>query len=72
MEVILKVTDHAVVRYLERILGYDIDLIRDAIATKAIKAQIKKLGPNGEFINGNHRVVIKNSTAVTVKELGMI
>ena len=71
METTIKVSDHAIVRYLERIMGFDIELIRNAIATPGIKKQTDILG-NGEFITGKCRVVVVNNTAVTVKNLDMI
>ena len=45
------VSDHAVVRYLERVQGFDIDAVREAIVTpeveKAIELGATKVRSNG-------------------------
>lgn len=61
----LRVSDHAVVRYLERIRGLDIDALRDEIAGKAELA-LDYPGSNGVLRDGHlYRVV--NSTVITVQ-----
>lgn len=59
----IQVTDHAIVRYMERILGLDLNEIREAII------------PSGKlpFKNGNYKtkdgfiVLIQNKKAITIK-----
>jgi hypothetical protein len=58
------VTDHAVIRYLERVQGVDIEAIRREIgrvADRGIEA-----GANG-VISGGHIYVIADVTVVTVQ-----
>lgn len=63
-----KITDHAIVRYLERIRGHDMDAVRLYILPSYCPAleQIRTLG-EGEFpIGDSHRVVVKNGVIVSV------
>lgn len=61
----IKVTDHAVIRYLERVKGIDIQKIRKDICSTPQK-QLKKLG-DGEYPMNGHKIVVKNGTVITVK-----
>lgn len=45
------ISEHAVVRYLERIMGFDIDGVRDQIMTKEIKDALS-LGVTRVCVNG--------------------
>lgn len=59
-----KVSDHALMRYLERIIGIDIDSIRKGILTpevvSSIKSGAKKIRSNG-FV-----FLIKDGTIATI------
>lgn len=62
------VTDHAIVRYLERAAGLDIDEVRRRILPPALEALARK-GGRGTFpIPGEEgmRAVIDNGVVVTV------
>ena len=62
----VQVTDHAIVRYLERIQGIDIKKVHKAILTRAVRA-IGGKGLNCMVPTDNGaRVVIKNYRVVTV------
>lgn len=59
----MRVTDHAVVRYLEKIVGVDIDAIRWKIAHDEL--------PDGaHVVERSHRVIVKSGRVVTVLTLG--
>ena len=62
----IEVSDHAIVRYFERVLGYDFDRIKNDILTKEIIDNYEKLG-DGTYQNGNFSLVIQNRKVVTVK-----
>ena len=50
------VTDHALVRYFERVLGFDIDALKDEIA-RAVDASVQVGG--GAVVLEGHRYVLK-------------
>lgn len=57
------VTDHCVLRYFERVLGYDIDLIRAGIA-KEVAPAIKMNASS--LTSGGYVYHLKGSTVATV------
>lgn len=60
------VTDHAVLRYLERVMGLDVEAIRETILTEESKVWIKTVG-HGKFPIGNgHFVKVVNGVVVTI------
>lgn len=63
----LKVSEHAIVRYFERIIGYNIEEIQDIILSDEVVALVEKLGGTGTFNCDGYSVVIKNYTVVTIK-----
>lgn len=60
-----RVSDHAVVRYLERVKGMDIASIRKEILPDNVK-QATIMG-NGYYpVNGTHKVRVKDGVVITV------
>jgi hypothetical protein len=55
------VSEHAIVRYFERVLGYDIEDIKTQILPPDVKQLV-----NGTFQVGIHKVKVKDNTIVTV------
>ena len=64
----IKVSDHALIRYLERVKGMDLDAIRAEIIDEEIERQVSILGGHGAYLNKDqsYRVRIQDNTAVTV------
>ena len=64
----IKVSDHALIRYLERVKGMDLDAIRAEIIDEEIERQVSILGGHGAYLNQDqsYRVRIQDNTAVTV------
>lgn len=63
----IKVSDHAVVRYMERVQGLNLDPIREKIVD-AIQPMVDVLGSNGNFPVGDDRqAVLKDKVIVTIK-----
>lgn len=60
------VSDHAVLRYIERVFGFDLQDVRNQILTPDRVAAIKA-GANQITANGV-KFVIRNKTVVTVKD----
>lgn len=64
----LIVSDHAIVRYLERVLGYELEVLRAQILTDELKSFAKNFKGNGKFPFGDKhqfQAVIKNNIVVT-------
>ena len=61
----LVVTEHALLRYCERVLKIDLEKAKTEIVTETLKEQVEKLG-NGEYPNGDFRVVIREGQVVSV------
>lgn len=59
-------SDHAIVRYLERVQNVDIKQIKSSIITPEIREMVEKLGGTGEFPNGDFKVVIKDYVVLTI------
>ena len=62
----IRISDHAVLRYLERVDGVNVVAVRKRLAEMAVKATTSQLpGATAVRFDG-YRVVIENGTAVTV------
>lgn len=60
------VTDHAVLRYLERVMGLDVEAIRETMLTEENKAWISQFR-DGKFpIGGGHFAKAVNGVVVTI------
>lgn len=61
------VSEHAIIRYIERVLGISIDEISQKILGNEIEKQIETLG-NGTYpINDNEfKIVVKDNVVVTI------
>jgi len=62
----LKVSDHAIVRYFERVKGFDMAEIQGEILSEEVLVMVEKLGGNGSFPNKDYSVVMKNNVVVTI------
>lgn len=62
----INISDHAIVRYLERVYGMDMKIIRREIVSLETEMAIMTCG-NGRYpIGDRFQVVIENNTAITV------
>lgn len=61
----LRVSDHAIVAYFKRVLGYDIKEIKEKILTDDIVLKYNTFG-YGTYYNKECGVVVRNNTAITV------
>lgn len=62
----LVVSEHAILRYLERKYSLDLEVIRQEIATDTVKDQHKLLGAGKYPIGDGMKAVIKDNTIVSV------
>lgn len=63
------VSEHAIVRYFERVEGYNIQEVCSKILSPDVMQLINTLGGNGEYPlsrDSEHKAVIKNNTVVTI------
>lgn len=60
------ISEHAILRFLERKFNLDLEDIEAQIMSKDIEAQIKAMG-NGKYpVGGGLRIVVKDGTIVSV------
>jgi hypothetical protein len=61
------VSEHAILRFIERVYGLNMEEAKALILPKEIVPLIEKLGRNGDFpVNDTHRVRVKNGIVVTI------
>ena len=62
----IEITDHAIVKYCERILEINIQKIKADILSENVIKNIKELGGQGEFISKNCILKMQNNKVVTI------
>jgi predicted nucleic acid-binding Zn-ribbon protein len=62
---VVVVSEHAILRYLERVKGIDIEATKKEILPEAVGNVAAELG-TGEFPAGTHSVKVKDSVVVTI------
>lgn len=62
----IHITDHALLRYIERILGIDVEQIRNEILTEETRYQVFVLGDGKYPVNNDHYVIIRDNALITV------
>lgn len=60
------VTEHALLRYIERVYKIDLNEIRDEILTDSVKGFIEQFG-SGKIPTEHCRLVVKDRTVITVE-----
>lgn len=58
-------TEHAILRYLERVKGIDMEQTKKEMVPDLVTQQIRALG-NGEYPVGTHSVKVKDNTVITI------
>lgn len=62
----IDVSDHAILRYCERVLGLDVDTIKKQIATEGLSKANSCLGDEKYPIGHDMHAVIKNNVVVSI------
>lgn len=62
----VEISEHAILRYLERVTGLPMDTIKEAILPENVRDLVKMTG-NGKYPVGSHTVVVKGNSVVTVE-----
>lgn len=63
----ITISEHAILRYLERVKGIDLKTVEDEILTEELKSTVSILGGNGKYPIEGCRAVLKNNTIVTIE-----
>lgn len=68
----IRVTDHAILRYLERVKGVDLEKVRKELMPYDVEKQIKMIGFSGIYpVDKSHKLRVKDRTVVTVLTMEM-
>ncbi len=62
----VKISEHAIIRYMERVKGLNISDIEKQILTDEVLSLIDKLGGSGKYPVNNFQIVVKDYTITTV------
>lgn len=62
----LSMSDHAIVRYMERVLGIDIEQITNQVITGDLKTKVNAMGNGTYGIVEGFKVIIKDNYILTV------
>lgn len=62
----IKVSEHAIVRYLERVKGLDVQEVEKEILSPQVLDIVDKLGGSGTYPNGKFHLIMKDYTVITV------
>lgn len=60
------VTEHALLRYFEHVLGYDIEAMKKCILGDGRSEQIRSIGSGKLPLIEGHKMVVKNNTVVSI------
>jgi hypothetical protein len=60
------ITEHALLRYFERVLGYDLEAVANGLMTDQVKAMLSQM-PNGKIPSVGCRLVAKDGVIVTLE-----
>lgn len=62
----IRISEHAILRYLERVKGIDLSVIQKEMINESVVGIVNTLGGTGKFPNKNFKLVMDNYTVVTV------
>lgn len=62
----IKVSEHAILRYLERVKGVSISDVEKEILTEEVIKMVEQLGGTGGYPNNGFKVLMKDFTVTTI------
>jgi TolA-binding protein len=62
----IKVSEHAIVRYFERVKGFDMSEVEKEILTEEVLMLVDQLGGTGGYPNKNFKILMKDYTVTTI------
>jgi len=68
----ITITEHAILRYLERVKGIDIEAIKKDIVTEEVLKQIKTLGAGIYPVKGRYHNIDKSTFMIRVRDNAVI
>lgn len=60
------ITEHAILRYCERVMMIDMNKVREQIVTPEIEQMVASLGGNGRYPNKGFHLVMQENKVVTI------
>lgn len=66
----LTISEHAILRYLERVIGLDLKKIENEIITNDMKGMSKKFSGNLTYSKDNINYIIKDNVILTIHKNG--
>jgi len=61
----IEISDHAMLRYIERVLDVDVESLKKELSSKLSKTDIVKIGDCDFPFNG-HKAIIRNKNLITI------
>ena len=62
----ITVSDHAIIRYMERVLNIDTNKFKEEILSSENVKKINQLKGNGMVKDGKHKLLIKDNRVITI------
>ena len=62
----LTVTDHALLRYMQRLSGLDIDSLKESLITEKLTLQVQTLGDGEYGLPQGGKAIIRDSKIITI------
>lgn len=62
----ITISDHALMRYLERVMGFNLSVFTNEIISEDLKKQVGFVGGSGKFPLGNHQIIMKDFSIITI------
>jgi len=62
----IHISEHAIIRYLERVEKINIESVRDKIITEDLKLMVNTIGGTGLYPIDNFKVRMKNNIIITI------
>lgn len=62
----IRISEHAIVRFFERVKGFDIKSVEKEILSKEVLDLVEKLGGTGGYPNKGFKVVMKDHVVTTI------
>ncbi len=60
------VSEHAMLRYIERVMGMDMEKLKKQILPDLTQSQIRALGNGSYPVGKSHRVKVRDNTIITI------
>jgi len=62
------ISEHALLRYIERVKGIDLEVLKKEIMTPQLATLIREMGNGKHPSGGGFKAIVKNNTVITIEE----